>query len=80
MECNESANDRLVRAVLGAGLLGLAFLVRRGLGVALGVVAGLLLLSAYTGSCHVYEVLGLSTAPKPRALAPVVGEPGGSAR
>ena len=68
MECNESHADRRVRAVVGVGLLALAVAVRRWLGVFLALVAGLLLLSAWTGSCHVYKVLGLSTAPSPRAI------------
>ena len=68
MQCNESSADRLVRAIVGIVLLVVAAVVRRWFGMLLALVAGLLLLSSFTGSCHVYKVLGISTAPKPRTL------------
>jgi hypothetical protein len=66
MECNESRTDRLIRGVLSAALLTAAVrpfgagrvrpwqLVAGGLGLVLGV-------TALTGTCLVYQVLGIST-------------------
>lgn len=64
---NESTIDRVVRGVLGAGLLVAAF---AGLGMTsaqpLGIVAALigvvLLFTAATGSCLLYRLFGMDTA------------------
>jgi len=64
---NESAVDRVVRGVLGAGLFVASF---AGLGVAsakpLGIIAALigavLLFTAATGSCLLYRLFNINTA------------------
>jgi hypothetical protein len=63
---NESTVDRLIRAVLGAGLVAAAF---AGLGVTsgklLGIIAAIigvvLLFTAATGSCLLYRLIGVNT-------------------
>jgi ABC-type uncharacterized transport system permease subunit len=64
---NEGLVDRVVRVVLGAGLLVTAF---AGLGLTsakpLGIVAALigvvLLFTATTGSCLLYRLVGIDTS------------------
>jgi len=62
MENNVGKPERIMRGVIGVALLAVGFLVGRltWWGLALDVVAGLLLLSATTGFCHVRTVLGRS--------------------
>ncbi len=62
MQTNVGKAERIVRGVLGLILLPVGLFVGRltWWGVALDVAAGLLLLSATTGFCHVYKVLGRS--------------------
>jgi len=62
MENNVGKPERVVRGVLGAAVLVVGLLVGRltWWGLALDVVAALLLLSATTGFCHVRKALGRS--------------------
>lgn len=62
MENNVGKPERIVRGVLGLILLAVGLFVGRltWWGVALDVAAGLLLLSATTGFCHVRMVFGRS--------------------
>jgi hypothetical protein len=66
-EKNESGLDRVVRVVVGGGLL-IGALTTFGLGSAkpLGILFGLvgvvLLFTAATGSCLLYRLFGMNTA------------------
>ena len=66
MKCNESPIDRFIRAVIGLTFLGMGLFVMRGwLRVIVGLAGVVALISAATGFCHVYKVLGdFSTAKK----------------
>jgi uncharacterized membrane protein len=64
---NESGLDRVVRTVVGGGLVisalttfGLAW--TKPLGILFGLVGVVLLFTAATGSCLIYSVLGVRTA------------------
>jgi uncharacterized membrane protein len=64
---NESAVDRIVRLVVGGGLLvvsltsfGLAS--AKPLGIVLAVLGAILLFTAATGSCLLYKLFGFNTA------------------
>lgn len=63
MRANESTTDRIIRAIAGiAGLVGaLAIGLDSVAGVALLVVGAVLVVTAATGFCPLYRVLGLST-------------------
>lgn len=67
MTTNEGTVDRSIRvalavaAVVGAVLVGASSV----LGIVLLVVAGVLLLTAATGFCPLYRVLGISTCRVP---------------
>ncbi len=67
MTTNEGTVDRSIRvalavaAVVGAVLVGASTV----LGIVLLVVAGVLLLTAATGFCPLYRVLGISTCRVP---------------
>jgi uncharacterized membrane protein len=66
-EKNESGLDRIVRTVVGGGLLVSALTTfglgaTRPAGVVLGLVGVVLLFTAATGSCPLYRLLGTGTA------------------
>ena len=68
---NESTTDRVLR-VTGAVVAGvIALLVGAGsiLGIVLLVVAVVLLVTAASGFCPLYRVLGMSTCPVPSRSA-----------
>jgi uncharacterized membrane protein len=67
MTTNEGNTDRVLRAVLGVLAVAAAFLLGIGsvLGVVLLVVGGVLLVTAATGFCPLYRVLGMSTCRVP---------------
>jgi hypothetical protein len=67
MTTNESSVDRVVRVVLAIAAVAGAFAIGAGsvLGIALLVVAGVLLVTAATGFCPLYRVLGISTCRVP---------------
>ena len=64
---NESATDRLVRAVTGTGLLAASF-ARLGVrsakppGILSAFIGAVLLFTADTGSCLLYRPVGVDTA------------------
>jgi hypothetical protein len=64
MITNESTLDRGIRAVIGLAAIIGAFVVGLGsvLGIVLVVVGAILALTAATGFCPLYRVLGLSTS------------------
>jgi hypothetical protein len=66
-EKNESPLDRVVRAVVGGGLLAaslasLGLTTGKPLGIFFGAVGVVLLFTAATGSCLLYKLFGVSTA------------------
>jgi uncharacterized membrane protein len=65
MKPNESTLDRIIRAVLGAILLGVGILVVKGtIGIVLDVLGGILLFTAATGVCLLYLPFKFSTLKK----------------
>lgn len=58
---NESAMDRLIRTVIGLGLLAVALFGRVGIGWAVLAAGGILLLTGITGVCPLYRVMGVNT-------------------
>jgi uncharacterized membrane protein len=65
MKANESKLDRIIRAVLGAILLGVGILVVKGtIGIVLDVLGGILLFTAATGVCLLYLPFKFSTLKK----------------
>lgn len=65
MKSNESSIDRIIRAIVGVGGLVGALTIGIGsvVGILLLVVGGVLVVTAATGFCPLYRVLGLSTVP-----------------
>ena len=66
-EKNESTADRLVRTVAGAGLLVTSFASlgvtsAKPFGILSGLVGAVLLLTAASGSCLLYRLVGVNTA------------------
>jgi uncharacterized membrane protein len=66
-EKNENAVDRVVRLVVGGGLVavslaGLGLASARPFGILSGLIGAVLLFTAATGSCPLYRLVGLSTA------------------
>jgi len=66
-EKNENATDRIVRAVLGGGLLVAAFASlgvtsAKPLGILSALIGAVLLFTAATGSCLLYKLVGVDTA------------------
>jgi len=62
MQTNESGLDRIIRALAGLLILYLAYAVFSGVLQILGYVVGLILiLTAITGFCLLYKLLGFST-------------------
>jgi uncharacterized membrane protein len=61
MDVNLNASDRVVRGVIGAGLLAVGLLAgrRSWWGAAMDLTGAVLLLSATTGFCHIYKTLGV---------------------
>jgi Protein of unknown function (DUF2892) len=64
---NEDAADRLVRTVLGLGLIAVSVIslgVTSGkpLGIVAAVIGAVLLFTAATGSCLFYRLFGINTA------------------
>jgi len=63
MKTNESMVDRIIRGVLGLGLLALYFsnTVTGTLGIVLAVVGAVALLTGLVGFCPLYSVLKIHT-------------------
>jgi hypothetical protein len=70
MRRNEGPADRAFRIVLGVFLAVLAFFVGAlWLKIALGVLAGIALLTGLTGFCLLYVPFGIDTCRSPKARA-----------
>jgi hypothetical protein len=63
---NEGTLDRLVRAVIGVGLLSLVFTGPKTMWGLVGIVP---LFTAAIGSCPLYTLLGIRTCPMKKASA-----------
>ena len=63
MKANEASWDRIVRVVLGAVLLFLGFgsAISGALGVIVGIVGGVLVVTGLVGFCPLYSVLRIRT-------------------
>lgn len=73
MNRNVGTVDRAARVVVGVAALVWAFVtgVTSGLGLALVVVAVVLLATAVVGFCPLYRLLGISTQPRRHSAEPV---------
>lgn len=61
---NEGKQDRVLRVVLGTALILLGvFAFTHTLQIVVFVVAGTLIVTALTGYCGLYSVLGITTCP-----------------
>lgn len=60
LQANEHALDRVVRVILGLGLLSLVFVGPKTLWGLVGLIP---LVTGLIGSCPLYTVLGFSTCP-----------------
>jgi len=63
MRTNESTLDRVIRIILASAALVVALLVGAGspIGIALLVVAAVMLITGLVGFCPVYRILGMRT-------------------
>lgn len=68
-KANLSNTDRVVRFIAGGAALGFGAAFGPVGWVLGGLVAALLWLSAWTGFCHVYKVLGIDTYNRPKRAA-----------
>ena len=68
MKTNEGSTDRIVRVILGIVLIiiGWPVLGNSVLGVVLDVIGVILLVTATTGFCGIYKLLGISTIKVPK--------------
>ncbi len=67
MKTNESITDRMIRIILAA-LIAIGYLSGMFSGilaVVLLIVAGILLITGFIGTCPIYLALGIRTSPKP---------------
>ena len=63
MKGNESARDRVLRALIGAMLLALGYFSRTGwLRIAFVAIGAILLITAAIGYCAIYGLLGIKTS------------------
>ena len=65
MSTNESPIDRVIRVVIAVAAVVVAFVVGASsvLGIILFVVAAIMLVTAATGFCPLYRLIGVSTCP-----------------
>jgi hypothetical protein len=64
MKClpkNEGALDRIIRAILGVGAGIGAIFTTGALQIALGIISAVLIITAITGFCGLYALLGINT-------------------
>ena len=68
MKRNEGSTDRIIRVILGIVLIiiGWPVLGNSTLGIILDVIGVILLITAITGSCAIYRLLGISTIKAPK--------------
>ncbi len=61
MKRNESPIDRIIRTVVGLGLIGISFAAAGPLRIALIAFGAVALVTAVTGFCLLYTLLGIDT-------------------
>jgi hypothetical protein len=62
MKQNESTVDRLIRAIVGVVIIYLSYVKLSGTVAIIGYVIGIIsVVTALTGFCYLYKVLGIST-------------------
>jgi len=68
MKRNEGSTDRIIRVILGIVLIIIGWLVlgNSTLGVILDIIGVILLITAITGFCAIYRLLGVSTIKTPK--------------
>ena len=68
MKPNEGSIDRIIRVILGIVLIiiGWPVLGNNALGVILDIIGVILLITAITGFCGIYRLLGISTIKAPK--------------
>jgi len=66
MKSNESALDRIIRALLGIALLAAGLLMAGLIKWALLALAAISLITAITGFCLLYKIFGINTNKKPK--------------
>jgi membrane-bound ClpP family serine protease len=68
MKPNEGSTDRIIRVIVGIVLIviGWAVLGNNTLGVILDIIGVILLITAITGFCGIYRLLGISTIKTPK--------------
>lgn len=66
MKTNENALDRVVRAVLGIALLAAGLMMAGPLKWVLLALAAVALITALTGFCLLYQILGINTNKRPK--------------
>ena len=68
MKPNEGSIDRIIRVILGIVLIiiGWPVLGNNALGVILDIIGVILLITAITGFCGTYRLLGISTIKAPK--------------
>lgn len=68
MKRNEGSTDRIVRVILGIVLIiiGWPVLGNTTLGVILDIIGVILLITAITGFCTIYRLLGINTIKVPK--------------
>lgn len=64
MKRNEGPADRIIRAVLGLAMIGISFALSGVLKIVLIVLGSVSLVTAATGFCLLYTLLGIDTAKK----------------
>jgi hypothetical protein len=64
MTCNIGKEDRILRIVSGALLIGVAFYVAGNVGLILGVIGSIPLLTGLVGYCPVYMLFKIDTCEK----------------
>ncbi|MCA9638111.1 MAG: DUF2892 domain-containing protein [Myxococcales bacterium] len=64
MTTNEGSIDRIIRILVGAGAGYGAFATSGALAIVLGVVAGIMVVTAALGFCPIYRLIGVSTCPR----------------
>lgn len=67
MPTNEGSTDRIVRIVIAVAAAIAALVVGGAVGVVLWVVTAIMLVTAATGFCPIYRVVGLNTCRRPAA-------------
>ena len=69
MKINEGNTDRILRVVGGVALAALGFsgVIAGGLGVGVGVVGIVMVLTGAIGFCPLYALFGISTCRVPKA-------------